>query len=138
MLSKTAEMKPSASAEGQEAGGSDSTGIIEAQVTSDNRNTEPLKAPGMRLHSGLRSGTATSRATQIAAPRNGKCSAAEANCRFTVTLVMMAQTRMKTTMPTRAQSMWCAAWKSRLIAMCLCCSRAAEMPNTTSATAAAT
>jgi hypothetical protein len=109
MLSNTAEMNPSARADGQEAGGRLSTGIIEAQVTSDSRNTEPLKAPGIRLHSGLRSGTATSKATQMAAPRKGKCSAAAANFRFTVTLVMMAATRMKTTMPTRAQSMWCAA-----------------------------
>ncbi len=105
MLSKTAERKPRASVDGHEAGGSFSTGIIEAQVTSASRKTEPLMAPGIRLHSGLRSGAASSSATQTALPRKGKLSASAANFRFTVTLVAIAATRMNATMPTRAQSM---------------------------------
>ncbi len=56
MLSNTAEMKPSDSVLCQEAGGSFSTGIIEAMVTSASRNTEPLKASGRSFQSGWRHG----------------------------------------------------------------------------------
>ena len=51
MLSKTAEMKPSASAETHEAGGNCSTGIIEAQSTSESRKIEPLMVSGINSQS---------------------------------------------------------------------------------------
>ena len=56
MLSNTAEMKPSPKRVCQEAAGSFSTGIIEAQSTSESRKTVPLKAPGSTSSPGARSG----------------------------------------------------------------------------------
>ncbi len=138
MLSNTDEMKPRVKADCQEAGGSFSTGIIEAQVTRASRKIEPLRASGIRLHSGFLTGMAASSTTHTATPRKGKWSAASANFRLTVTLVATAPTRMAPTTPTRAQSMWCAAWMLRRIGWCRCCCRAAGKPNTSSATAAAT
>ena len=44
-MSNTEERKPSPRVDCQDAAGSFSTGIIEAQVTSESRNIEPLKAP---------------------------------------------------------------------------------------------
>jgi hypothetical protein len=52
MLSNTAEMKPRDSVLCQEAGGSFSTGINEAQVTNASRKIEPLNASGSSFHSG--------------------------------------------------------------------------------------
>src|SRR3954451_8726485 len=104
MLSNTAETKPRVSATAHEASGSASTGIRDAAVTSDNKNTEPLKASGNSSQSGLRKGTDASSATQTAAPMNGKCSAESRKCRLTATLVTMAATSIAPTIPTRGQS----------------------------------
>src|SRR5262245_29121727 len=104
MLSNTADTKPRPNAVGQDAAGSFSTGIIEAQVTSASRNTEPLNASGSNPHSGLRSGTQTRIATQTAAPITGKWSSSAGNLRFAITLARIAATRIQATMPTRVQS----------------------------------
>ena len=75
MLSKKAEMKPSASADTHEAGGSLSTGIIEAHSTSDSRKTEPLMVSGSTSQSWRRTPTVIMMATHTATPMKGKCSA---------------------------------------------------------------
>ena len=72
MLSKTAEMKPRLRAESADAGGSFSTGIIEAQLTRLSRNSEPLKVSGRISQSGRRKGTEIRIATQTATPMKGK------------------------------------------------------------------
>src|ERR1700674_4158756 len=71
ILSKTAEMKPSPSAANADAGGSFSTGIIEAHVTSESRNTVPLKVSGNTSQSGRRSGRLARIASQTATPIKG-------------------------------------------------------------------
>ncbi len=78
MLSNTADTKPRPKAVCEEAAGSFSTGIIEAQVTSASRNTVPLTAPGSSSHSGLRSGAVTRIAATTVTPRNGNLSASAA------------------------------------------------------------
>src|SRR5687767_13693832 len=60
ILSKPAEMKPSASAVFQVGSGSDSTGIRDASATRHSRNSEPLSDPGSTDQSGLRTGMLTS------------------------------------------------------------------------------
>ena len=54
MLSNTDDKKPSPSAVCHEASGSCSTGIIDAESTSDSRNSEPFSASGSSDHSGRR------------------------------------------------------------------------------------
>ena len=75
MLSNTAEMKPRPIAVCQDAAGSLSTGIMEAQVTSASRKIVPLVASGNRLQSGLRNGAVTRIASPTATPMKGKLSA---------------------------------------------------------------
>src|SRR5688572_20198427 len=104
MLSNTDDKKPRPNAVCHEAAGNCSTGIIDALNTSESKNTEPLKAPGNRLHSGLRSRAVSSSATHTAAPRNGNRSDTALKRRFTVTLTTTAATRMNATTPTRTQS----------------------------------
>ncbi|MNC91930.1 hypothetical protein D3C83_82720 [compost metagenome] len=72
MLSKTAETKPSASADSHEAAGSFSTGIMEAHRMSESRKMLPWNDSGSRPQSGLRHGTHARIATHTAAPMNGK------------------------------------------------------------------
>src|SRR6187200_879686 len=103
MLSNTAETKPSPSAVCQDAAGSFSTGIIDAQRISESRNTEPLNASGSSFHSGTRQAAQANSATQTAAPMNGKLSEYCGNRRFTTTLAAIAASRMMTTIATRAQ-----------------------------------
>ncbi len=138
MLSNTAEMKPRPKAECQEAGGSVSTGIIEAQLTRDSRKIEPLVASGNNSQSGRRSGTLSRSAIHTVAPMNGKRSEISLYSTLTITLVTMAQTRISATMPTRGQSMRMWLCSCLMMGEYLCCCRAAAIPHTTSATAAAT
>ena len=72
MLSKTAETKPSPSADCHDATGKASTGIIDAQSTSDNKNSAPFAASGTSDQSGFRTGTAIKIATHTATPNTGK------------------------------------------------------------------
>ena len=71
MLSNTADTKPRPSAVCQDASGSFSTGIIEAQVTSASRKIVPLKVSGMTSQSGRRSGAVTRITTHTARPITG-------------------------------------------------------------------
>ena len=57
---------------GQDATGRLSTGIIEAQTTSESRKSEPLKVSGSTSQSWRRTFTVRTRATQTATPMNGK------------------------------------------------------------------
>src|SRR6185436_20977957 len=104
MLSNTADTKPSMRATVQEASGNASTGIRDAAVTSDNRNTDPLNASGSNSQSGLRSGTEINSATKTATPMNGNRSADPGKRMLTTILVTMAETRIRATIPTRGQS----------------------------------
>ncbi len=72
MLSKTEERKPRPKALCQEAAGSFSTGIIDAQSTSESRKIEPLTASGNTSQSGRRAATEIRIATHTAAPIKGK------------------------------------------------------------------
>ena len=56
MLSNTAETKPRPNVVCHDAGGSCSTGIIDAASTSDSRNTAPRAASGSSSQSGRRIG----------------------------------------------------------------------------------
>src|SRR2546423_1551732 len=101
MLSNTAEMKPSESVVGHDAAGSFSTGIIDAQVTSASRNTEPLNASGSSFQSGCRNGTVRRIAAHTAAPISGNASSAAGNLTLARTLAAMAASRITATMNTR-------------------------------------
>src|SRR5690348_14996751 len=74
MLSKTAETKPRPSAVCQDAAGSLSTGIKDAQRIRESRKMLPTKAPGSSAQSGFRSGALTRSASHTAAPMNGNAS----------------------------------------------------------------
>ena len=104
MLSNTAETKPRPIATTADAGGSCSTGIIDAMVTSESRKTEPLRVSGMTSQSGRRIGIDSRIAAHTAAPRKGKLSAISGKVVLMKTLVAMANARIMPTMPTRAQS----------------------------------
>src|SRR5688572_33498160 len=104
MLSNTEEMNPRPNVLGQDAGGSLSTGIMDAQVTSARRKRLPLNASGIRLHWGLRHGAQASSTTQTATPIAGKFPMKFLKWRFTATLVPTAAISIAATMATRAQS----------------------------------
>src|SRR5215471_14841436 len=104
MLSNTAETKPSPIATRHDASGSLCTGIIDAASTSDSRNMLPLKALGSSSHAGRRSGTQTRMAAHTAAPMKGKVSEISLNRTLTTTLTTIAETRIRATMKTLAQS----------------------------------
>src|ERR1017187_6560001 len=104
MLSNTAETKPRPKAECQDAAGSASTGIIDAQVTRDSRKIDPLLASGSSSQSGLLSGTLNRIAAHTAAPMNGKGTEGSLNSTLTITLATIAQIRISATMPARGQS----------------------------------
>src|SRR3989442_2145284 len=104
MLSNTAETKPRPSAVCHDAAGSFSTGIGEAQVISKRRNALPLNAPGSSDHAGLRHSAAMRIAAHTAAPMNGKRSEYALNFTLTITLTMIAASRMDATIATRGQS----------------------------------
>ena len=104
MLSNTAETKPSPSAVCQEAAGSFSTGISEAQRISESRKMLPLNAPGSTDHCGLRQSAVMASATHTPAPMNGKRSESSAYFTFTSTFTAIAVTRMTATISTRGQS----------------------------------
>ena len=104
MLSKTAETKPRPSAVCQDAAGNFSTGISEAHTISERRNTLPLNAPGSSDHAGLRHSAAMRIAAHTPAPMNGKRSEYALNFTLTITLTMIAASRMDATIATRGQS----------------------------------
>ncbi len=104
MLSNTADTKPSPIAVCQDAAGSFSTGIIVADKTSDRRKILPLKLSGSTSQSGRRRGTLKRSAITTDAPIKGKRSETSGNFTFITTLVTMAATRMKNTIPSRIQS----------------------------------
>ncbi len=128
MLSNTAERKPRPKAVSHDAAGSFSTGIIAAVVTSARRNIVPLKVAGRSVQSGLRNGAEARIATHTAAPITGKTSSTCGNSRLATTLATIATTRMKATMPTRAQSTRTPAGGSFMIGEYACCWRAAITP----------
>src|SRR3954469_13554668 len=101
MLSNTAETKPRPIAVCQDAAGSFSTGISDAQVTSASRKIVPLKVSGITFQSGLRHGVVTSRTTQTDAPMIGKASSAAGNRRLAITLDRIATIRIANTITTR-------------------------------------
>ena len=94
MLSNTAETKPRPSAVCQDASGSFSTGIIDAEVTSASRKIVPLKVSGMISQSGRRNGAAARITTHTASPITGMASSSAGNFRLAITLARMATTRM--------------------------------------------
>src|SRR6267142_2013691 len=104
MLSNTADTKPRPSAVCHDAGGSFSTGISEAQTMSDRRKMLPLNAAGSSDHAGWRHSAAIAIATHTAAPMNGKRSEYALNFTLTITLTMIAASRMAATIATRGQS----------------------------------
>ena len=71
MLSKKEETKPSPSVVCQPGSGRLSTGIMDAQVTSESRNTLPRAAFGSSDQSGLRQAEVSNSAAQTAEPRKG-------------------------------------------------------------------
>src|SRR5688572_20355009 len=97
MLSNTAEIQPSAKVVCQEAGGSFSTGISEAQVTSASRNTDPLNASGSSFQSGGRHAAVATIATHTAAPITGKWSRTCGKRRLATTLAPIAASRITAT-----------------------------------------
>src|SRR6185437_12334287 len=94
----TAETKPSPSAVCQEASGSFSTGIIEAEVTNASRKSVPLQVAGNTFQSGARNGAVTRIATQTARPITGRLSSRAGYLRLAMTLAPIAVRRMTATM----------------------------------------
>ena len=138
MLSNTAETKPSPSAVDHDAIGKRSTGIIDAASTRLSRKVEPLSVAGSTDQSGRRHAAVATIAIQTAAPRNGKRSAYSGNCTLVRTFTAMAASRIVATMPTRPQSTLMRLLLCFTIGEYECCCSAAGMPQTTSATPAAT
>src|SRR5262245_45675741 len=137
MLSNTADRNPSPREVCQDAAGSFSTGIIEAQVIRASRNTLPLNASGSSDHSGLRAGTQARIAIQTAAPMKGKLSERCGNFMLTVTLAAIAAARIAATMPTRTQSTCMLAAASLTTGEQRSSCKTAGITHTTSATLAA-
>jgi len=104
MLSNTAETNPSTSVVSGAAGGSLSTGIIDAHTTSDSRNTAPFAAAGTTFQSGRRHGVSNRMMPMTVAPMYGIAPALSAGKVFEYTLAAMAPMRMSNTMTTRDQS----------------------------------
>ena len=133
MLSNTADVKPRPRADCHEAAGSLSTGIIEAQRTSESRNTALRADSGTRCHAGARSQAVSSSAPHTAAPRKGKRSEISVKRVLITMLTVTAETSMVPTTATRDQSIvvpgsgsfWIGAWR--------CCTSEAGMANTTNA-----
>jgi len=71
-LSNTADKNPRPNVEYHDAGGSFSTGIIEAVSTSASKKILPLKAPGIIDQSGFLRGIKINKAIQTDTPINGK------------------------------------------------------------------
>ncbi len=93
-------------ADGHEAAGSLSTGIIDAHSTSASRKIDPRSADGTSDHSEARTGVVARIAAHTAAPRNGKASAAVLKRVLTSTLTTIADARIATTIAALVQSMW--------------------------------
>ncbi len=87
---------------------------------------------------GLADRRALRSASQTATPMNGKLSACSVYLTLMKMLVAIADTRMKATIPTRAQSIRTPGEASLRIGEYLCCCSAAGMPKTTSASRPAT
>ena len=138
MLSNTADTKPSPSAVCHEAGGSLSTGIMDAHRIRESRKTLPLKAPANRLHSGRRQSAATRMAAHTPTPMNGKASDKWRKCKLTATFTPIAMSRMEATTTTRGQSTVIPAGASFVIGEYRCCRMAAGIPKITMATPAGT
>src|SRR5688572_30686860 len=138
MLSKTAERKPSPRVVIEEAAGSFSTGIIEAQVTSASRKIEPLKAPGRSFQSGWRITAAVRRAIQTAVPITGKWSRTSLKYRLATTFATIAAIRIQNTIASRAQSTCTDSAESFMIGWKACCCLAAKYAKNAVAAKAAT
>ena len=104
MLSKTAETNPRPNVVCHDAAGSASTGINDADSTSDSRKAVPLSDSGSTDQSGRLIGAVRSSTIHTVAPRNGMPSAIAGNRVFTTMLAVTAAMRMAPTMPSRAQS----------------------------------
>ena len=72
MLSNTELKKPKPKVLGHEAAGKCCTGIMDAHITNDSKNTLPLNASGNKLHVGLRHGAVANIASHTATPITGK------------------------------------------------------------------
>ena len=134
MLSNTAETKPSPNAVCHDAGGSSSTGIIDAASTSDSRKIVPFIEAGTSLQSGRRTWPPMNIAVQTATPMNGKRSAISLKKRLTVTFTAMAPARMNATTASDHPSMRTPDSASFRIGCNACCWRAAMTPKMSSAT----
>src|SRR4051812_5078265 len=98
MLSNTADTNPRPRAVGHDAPGSSLTGIIDAQLTRANRNTEPLNASGNSPQPGRRTGAVASSATHSAMASTGMRSASPGmNTLQTMFVVITAASSAPTT-----------------------------------------
>src|SRR5688572_8676671 len=104
MLSKTAETTPKPKAVTADAAGSRSTGIIEADSTSDNKNALPRTALGNTDQSGRRKIEPVRMTAQTAAPIHGKLSPNSGNLVLTITFAVMTPTRIANTTASSPQS----------------------------------
>src|SRR6187200_2416026 len=128
MLSNKADTNPSPSVDCHEGGGSVATGIIDAQITSDNRNALLLSPSGSSCQSGRRIGAQIKSPAHAAAPITGNRSSAAGNARFVTTVVTMMTIKMNATTATRVQSIAIAARSLLTIGAYVCCWRAAIRP----------
>jgi hypothetical protein len=138
MLSNTADTNPSPSVVSHDAIGSRSTGISDAASTRQSRKTAPRRVAGMTDQSGRRQAAVASSTTQTVEPRNGNRSPAPGNRTLVATLTAMAEARISATMAIRPQSNATCPVERASIGWYLCCCSDAGMPQTTSATPAAT
>ena len=138
MLSNTAERNPRPSVVGQEATGRLSTGIIEAQTTSESRKSVPLKVSGSTSQSWRRTGTVSSERHPHRRADEGEVIGGGREAHVETTLVTMAKTSIVPTMKMRFQSTWVWAWASFRMGEYWCCHMEAGIPAITSAPAEAT